>query len=95
MGLFFKRFFINVSLIPGVGSKNITVYQDGVSKNETSPVGRFNGRLAIGYENKHFLLGLTSNTVTGDLEFQNYNIKPSTSNVKVFVAKRFNLKKKK
>jgi hypothetical protein len=93
--VFFKRFFINLSLIPGVGSKNLSVYRDGVKTNETSPVGRFNGRIALGYENKHFLLGITSNGVTGNMEFENYEIKPTTNNVKVFVAKRFNLKKKK
>lgn len=93
--VFFKNFFINISLIPGIGTKNITVYRDEVKTNETSPVGRFNGRIALGYENKHFLLGITSNGVTGNMEFENYEIKPTTSNVKVFVAKRFNLKKKK
>lgn len=93
--VFFKRFFINLSLIPGVGTKNITVYRDGIKVNENSPVGRFNGRIALGYENKYFLLGLTSNTVTGNMEFGDYELKPSTSNVKLFIAKRFNLKKKK
>ena len=92
--VFFKRFFVNLSLIPGVGAKNLTVIKSGEKINETTAVGRFNGRIAIGYENKHFLIGLTSNTVTGSLEFQNYEIKPTTSNAKFFIAKRFNIKKK-
>lgn len=92
--VFFKRFFINLSLLPGVGSKSLTVYKSGEEIKETSPAGRFNARVALGYENKHFLIGLTSNTVTGTFEFQDYEIKPSTSNVKFFIAKRFNLKKK-
>jgi hypothetical protein len=90
-----KSFFINVSLIPGIGSKNITVYKSDEKINETSAVGRFNGRVAIGYENKHFLIGLTSNTVSGTFKFRDYEIKPSTSNAKIFIAKRFNIKKKK
>jgi len=93
--VFFKRFFINLSLIPGVGVKSLAVDKAGEKFTETSGVGRFNGRVALGYESKHFLIGITSNTVTGTLKFQNYVIKPSTKNVKVFIAKRFNINKKK
>jgi len=93
--VFFKRFFINLSLIPGAGSKSLRVHKNGEEFVERSAMGRFNGRVALGYENKHFLMGLTTNTITGTFEFQDYEIKPSTSNVKFFFAKRFNLKKDK
>jgi hypothetical protein len=93
--VFFKRFFINLSLIPGIGGKNLTVIKDGEKFNEVTAVGRFNGRVALGYENKNFLLGFTSNSVTGNLEFGDYEIKPTTNNVKFFIAKRFNIEKKK
>ena len=89
-----KKFFANVSLIPGVGSKNLIIYKNGQAYEERSAAGRFNGRVAIGFESKHFLIGLTSNTITGNFDFQHYQLKPSTSNVKFFIAKRFNLKKK-
>tara|TARA_B100000809_G_C15140222_1_gene532861 strand:+ start:9968 stop:10996 length:1029 start_codon:yes stop_codon:yes gene_type:complete len=93
--VFFKRFFINLSLIPGLGVKSLTVTKSGDNFKETTGVGRFNGRVALGYENKNFLLGLTSNSVTGNLDFEDYEIKPTTKNVKFFIAKRFNIKKKK
>ncbi len=91
----FKRFFANLSLIPGVGVKNIVVYNNGEKITESNGTGRFNARLALGYENKNFLIGLTSNAVTGTFEFQDYQIQPSTQNFKFFLAKRFGIKKKK
>ena len=93
--MFLKKFFINLSLIPGAGSKNLVVYKNGIRHEERSPMGRFNGRVAFGFESKHFLIGLTSNSVIGTLVFEDYEIKPSVSNVKFFIAKRFSLKKKK
>ena len=94
--VFWKRFFANVSIIPGVGIKNLTVYKtNGEKVEKAGGAARFIGRMALGYENKHFLIGLTSYSTTGTFEFENYQIKPSTSNVKFFIAKRFNLQKKK
>ena len=93
--VFFKHFFVNLSFVPGVGMKNLVVYTNGEKITESSATGRFNGRLALGYESKHFLIGFTSNSLTGTFDFQDYQIKPSTQNFKLFIAKRFNLKKKK
>jgi hypothetical protein len=92
--VFLKRCFINISLIPGIGVKSLHVTKEGEKIKETTGVGRFNGRLALGYEGKHFLLGITTNTVTGNLEFEDYDIKPTTTNAKFFIAKRFSIKKK-
>ena len=94
--VFFKHFFANLSLIPGVGIKNLEVHKRGVGNVvERGGAARFNGRLAIGYDSKHFMIGLTSFTTTGTLEFENFEIKPSTSNVRFFIAKRFNVSRKK
>lgn len=94
--VFFKRFFINISLVPGLGSTNLTVYKQDIGEvNIRKGTARFIGRTALGYENKHFVIGLTSYSTTGTIDFQNFKIKPSTSNVKFFIAKRFNLKKSK
>ena len=93
--VFWKRLFINVSLVPGFGGTNLTIYSNGQRKTESLGSGRFIGRTALGYENKYFLIGFTSYTTTGNVEFENFQIKPSTSNVKFFIAKRFNVKKNK
>jgi hypothetical protein len=56
-----KKFFINLSLVPGFGVKRMTLYtNDGQSiipKNGGS--ARFISRTAIGYEHKYFYLGLS------------------------------------
>jgi len=91
-----KRFFVNISLVPGVGGKNLTVHNknNGELVKKRGAAARFIGRMALGYENKHFLIGLTSYSTTGTFAFEGYQIKPSTSNLKFFIAKRFNLRKK-
>jgi Domain of unknown function (DUF4421) len=94
--VFLKHFFINASLIPGVGIKDLTVGKtDGEEINEKGAAARFVVRAALGYENKYFLMGLTTYTTTGTYEFDGFKIQPSTNNVKVFIAKRFDLSRKK
>ncbi len=92
--VFFKRFFLNLSLIPGVGVKDLSVTKVAGEYNGVSGVGRFSARFALGYENKYFLLGLTSTSTTGDFKFEDYSIKPTSSLAKFFIAKRFNVKKR-
>ena len=93
--VFFKRFFLNLSLLPGVGAKSIVVYRDGMRDRENSLGVLFNARTALGYENKYFLLGLTTYAITGSMHFEEYEIKPSTSNLKIFVAKRLDFRREK
>jgi hypothetical protein len=94
--VFWKRFFINLTAIPGVGSQQLIVYSTTEGKStKRGGASRFIARMALGYESKHFLIGLTSYGTTGNFEFENFEIKPSTNNLKFFFAKRFNVKKKK
>lgn len=94
--VFLKNFFVNLTLVPGLGVKHLEVHKRGVGKVvERGGAARFIGRMALGYESKHFMIGLTSYSTTGTLVLDNFEIKPSTSNVRFFVAKRFNLKEKK
>ncbi|MCB0402522.1 MAG: DUF4421 family protein [Flavobacteriales bacterium] len=91
----FKRFFFNISLVPGLGSSDLVVYDKLKGRVvERKGAARFIGRTAFGYENKYFILGLTTYTTTGTLTYENLEIKPSTSNVKFFIARRFNVRKK-
>lgn len=94
--VFWKHFFINLTAMPGVGGQTLIVYtDDGKKTTEKTSVSRFVGRMALGYENKHFILGLTSYGTTGTTKYQNFEFKPSTNNIRFFLAKRFNVKKKK
>lgn len=93
--VFFKKCFINASFAPGFGAKNLRIFNsEGENKTKAGVVSRLTLRLALGYEGKHFLFGFTSYLRTADISYNQYDIKPSTSNVKFFIAKRFNLKKK-
>ncbi len=94
--VFWKRFFINLTAIPGVGGQTLVVYSDNAEKTiEKTSVSRFVARLAMGYENKHFILGITSYGTTGTIDYQDFQFKPSTNNFRFFFAKRFNVKNKK
>ena len=93
--IFWKRFFVNLTLAPGVGVQNLIVFSTtGEKSTERGAASRFVGRFALGYENKHFMIGMTSYGSTGTFEYENFEIKPSTNNLKFFFAKRFNVKKK-
>ena len=92
-----KHFFANGSLIPGIGTTNLTVYRSNgekVTKNKGGS-SRLIGRLSIGYEGKYFLMGITAYSTTGTITFENFKFQPSTTNGRFFIAKRFNLHKKK
>lgn len=93
--VFWKHWFINLTFMPGLGAQNLTVYNNGVKETKKGAASRVSGRIALGYESKYFSIGFTSYGTTGNFEFNQYEIKPSTSNIRFFIAKRFNVKKKK
>lgn len=92
-----KKFFVNLSLVPGFGVKTMTLYtNDGNKFNPKLGLsGRFVSRTAIGYEHKYFYLGLTNITITNNFKAENFEISASTSKFRFFVGKRFDLSKKK
>lgn len=93
--VFLKKCFINLSLAPGIGAKSLVVYNSqGENTTKSGVATRITVRSSFGYDNKHFIVGLTSYVRTANINFENYDIKPSTSNVRFFIAKRFSLKKK-
>lgn len=93
--VFWKHWFINLTFMPGVGVQNLTVYNNGIKEIKKGAASRVGGRVALGFESKHFSVGFTSYGTTGNFEYNQYEIKPSTNNVRFFIAKRFNAKKKK
>lgn len=91
-----KKFFMNFSLVPGVGVKNLKTSLKGVDRaSKTGVAARVTYRFAMGYEHRWFLLGLTVYGTQGNIEIDNYQFKPGAGILKLFVAKRFDLKKKK
>jgi len=85
-----KSFFLNGSLIPGIGYKDIKVTDgQGESGVEKQPHAQLLIRGAFGYENKHFYAGLTGMTLIRNIEYKDYNINLATEQLRITIGKRF------
>ncbi len=92
----FKKFFINLSMVPGLGAKSLKVYtSNGVSNPKSGLSSRFVGRIALGYEHKYFYLGLSSTSISNSITYQNITLSSSTTKFRIYIGKRFDLKTKK
>ena len=91
-----SKFFINLTLVPGIGLKNVVL---STEKETIHIKDGFTGRLAfnfsMGYEAKHFLVGLRAFTSSRFFEASGYRVTPTTNSMQLFVGKRFNVKRKK
>jgi hypothetical protein len=90
-----KSFFLNGSLIPGFGYKNIRL-TDGAGESglEQQPHAQLSIRGALGYENKQFYAGLTGMTLIRNIKYKDYNIDLATEQVRFIIGKRFGVGKK-
>ncbi len=89
-----KKVFMNFSMIPGVGIKDIRTKLNGLDRgSKQGATARFAYRFAAGYEHKSFLIGLTIQGSVGSIKIDNYEFSPGTSMINLFVGKRFDLKK--
>lgn len=89
-----KKIFMSLSLVPGLGSKSLVITTNtGVSDRAHGVSSRFDSRLAIGYEHKHFYLGFGAITSLNSFTYQNLTVSTSTSKFRFYIGKRFNLKK--
>ena len=91
-----KKFFINLSLVPGFGLKTMVVNTtEGSFKPKVGLSGRAVFRSALGYEHKYFYLGISSISITNSFSYENIDISAHTSKFRFFVGKRFDISKKK
>ena len=87
---------MNFSFVPGIGVKDLKTSLNGVAKATKSGIAaRVTYRFAMGYEHRWFLLGLTVYGTQGTIVIDNFAFSPGAGMLKLFVAKRFDLKKKK
>ena len=91
-----KKFFINLSVVPGLGAKSLKI---STSDGEFSPrIGlsaRIVARSAIGYEHKYFYLGISQISITNTFQHNNLHFSAATTKFRFFIGKRFNIHKKK
>ena len=91
-----KKIFMNFSFVPVIGVKDLKTSLNGVAKATKSGIAaRVTYRFAMGYEHRWFLLGLTVYGTQGTIVIDNFEFSPGAGMLKLFVAKRFDLKKKK
>ena len=91
-----KKAFINMSVAPGIGVKNLKTRNGDVFKTTTSGIStRVALKFALGYEYRSFLCGLTYFGTEGSIATDRFEFRPGSGNLNFFLAKRFNVKRKK
>ncbi len=94
--VFLKKFFINLSAVPGIGLKASSMFDNNdVLANNNGVSIRWLGRLALGYEHEKFFLGITSISTSNTIVYDNIIAHSSNIKFRFFVGKRFNVKKTK
>jgi len=91
-----KNFFLNVSVIPGGGYKDIRVVDNaGESDVEKQAHAQLQLRGALGYESKQFFVGISASTLIRNIEYKNYEMDLATEQLRFFIGWRLNVSKKK
>ena len=89
-----KKVFMNFSMIPGVGVKDIKTKLNGIERaSKKGATVRFAYRFAAGYEHKSFLIGLILQGAVGSIPIDNFEFSPGYGMINLYVGKRFDLKK--
>ena len=86
-----KRFFINLSLVPGFGARVVKLWANN-QQYKISPTlsSSVTTRISLGYEGKHLYWGLNIINNSNSYQHEKYEIESSTGNIKLFIGKRFN-----
>lgn len=93
--LFFKRCFFSLSLVPGIGIRNLLVSnidQDDIQIKKLA--GNFNFKMSLGYEGKRLYLGASSIISSESAKYETVDIAATTGQGRFYIGKRFNLGKK-
>jgi hypothetical protein len=91
----FKKTFINLSLVPGIGYRNLSIWYI-TSNNKTKPgfTGSLKGRFSLGYEGKHFYMGLASIGGMESFKYEEVDISSTSGQIRFYVGKRFKSRNK-
>ena len=92
----FKKAFLNLSAVPGIGHRNLTIYKiNEEDENIMDISGSFTARISFGYEGKRLYWGLASIVSFSSLKYETVDIASSTGNVKFYIGKRFKINPRK
>ena len=89
--VFLKRFFINLSMVPGFGTRVVKLWADGQEyKIAPSLSSSVTSRVAMGYEGKHLYWGLNLINTINSYQNEKFEIASTTGNFRFLIGKRFN-----
>jgi hypothetical protein len=89
---FFKRAFINLSLVPGIGYRQLTIsYLTSSDKTKPNITGSLKGKFSIGIETKYFYLGTSSFAGIESFKYEEVDISSTSGQVRFYIGKRFNI----
>lgn len=92
--VFLKRFFINLSIVPGFGFRNAKYAVDGlITEIVPTITGSLTSRFSLGYEGKRLYAGFTFVNLVDSYNYKSINISSATGNSQLFIGKRFDVSK--
>ena len=90
-----EKFIFGIAVLPGFGYQKVSVIDLNEAKGiEEQPAAQLLLRAAMGYEFKHFFLGLTGSVNFRGIDFGPYDFRLATEQFRFVVGKRFNIRKK-
>lgn len=91
----FRKMFINLSLVPGIGYRNLSIwYISSITETKPSFTGSVNARMSLGYEGKRLYWGMTGIVNTESFKYESVDISSNNGQIRFYFGKRFNLGKK-
>jgi hypothetical protein len=87
-----EKFILGIAILPGFGYQRVTIRElDGTLSSEDQPAGQLLGRIALGYEHRHFFLGLTGSVNVRSIDLDPYNFNLATEQFRFIIGKRFKM----
>ena len=89
------KFIFGIAVLPGFGYQRVSVTElDGSIRKEEPPAGQILTRAALGYEHRHFFIGITGYVNVRTIVLNPYDFNLATEQFRVTLGRRFNVGKK-
>ncbi len=89
------KFIFGIAVLPGFGYQRVSVTElDGSIRKEEQPAGQILTRAALGYEHRHFFIGITGYVNFRTIDLNPYDFNLATEQFRVTLGRRFNVSKR-
>jgi hypothetical protein len=93
--VFLKRCFVNLSLVPGIGYRALSIWYISSSKQiDPSFTGSVTGRMSIAYEGKKMYFGISAISSAESFKYESIDISSNSGLIRLYLGKRFQFGKK-